>query len=370
MPPSLIIPTLLLILASPLTLEAQVDSIWRRDPELRLSGFADVFYAFDFGRPRGPERQPFLFNHNRQNEWNINLALVRLELENPKYRANLALQSGTYAQDNYAAEPEILRHIFEGNIGISLSSSNDLWLDVGVFPSHIGFESAVSMDNWTLTRSLLAENSPYFETGAKLTCYPDHRWEIAALLLNGWQRIQRQPGNSLPAFGTQVAFRPNDQLSLNWSSFTGSDDPDENRRIRHFHNFYAQFQGSGRMGLIAGFDFGAQQRQKSASTYDYWYSPVLIAQYAWSTRWKTAFRAEYYQDRSAIIIPDITDDGFAVTGWSVNLDYTPAPPIICRVEARYLSSRDEIFQAGGSLSDRNFTVVASMAVQLVKLGQH
>ncbi|MBK8628485.1 MAG: outer membrane beta-barrel protein [Saprospiraceae bacterium] len=28
-------------------------------------------------------------------------------------------------------------------------------MDAGIFPSHIGFESAISADNWTLTRSLL-----------------------------------------------------------------------------------------------------------------------------------------------------------------------------------------------------------------------
>jgi hypothetical protein len=35
-------------------------------------------------------------------------------------------------------------------------------------PSHIGFESVISADCWTLTRSLLAENSPYYETGMRL----------------------------------------------------------------------------------------------------------------------------------------------------------------------------------------------------------
>lgn len=363
------IAVLALILIGSLPSTAQTDSVWQAPPTLRISGFADVFYAFDFGHPPGPERQPFLFNHNRQNEWNINQAIIRLELEHPKYRANLALQTGTYAQDNYAAEPEILRHIFEGNIGISLSGSKYLWLDAGVFPSHIGFESAVSTDNWTLTRSLLAENSPYFETGVRLTYQPDSRWEFAGLLLNGWQRIQRQAGNSLPAFGTQIRFRPNDRLTLNWSSFTGSDDPDENRRIRHFHNFYAQFQCSERIGLIAGFDLGAQQRRKNSSVHDFWLSPVLIGQYVWNARWKTAVRAEYYQDRSGIMIPTDTENGFATAGMSINVDYSPAPPILCRMEVRYLGSQDEIFQTREGLADRHLLVAASMAVRFVKQDQ-
>jgi hypothetical protein len=52
-----------------------------------------------------------------------------------------------------------LKNIYEANVGISLNKKNNLWVDAGVMPSHIGFESAISMDNWYLTRSLLAENS-------------------------------------------------------------------------------------------------------------------------------------------------------------------------------------------------------------------
>jgi hypothetical protein len=35
-------------------------------------------------------------------------------------------------------------------------------------PSHIGFESAIGKDCATLTRSILADNSPYYEAGVKI----------------------------------------------------------------------------------------------------------------------------------------------------------------------------------------------------------
>ena len=71
-------------------------------------------------------------------------------------------------------------------------------ITAGIFTSHIGFESAVSKDCWTLTRSILADNSPYYESGARLTYTSNNnKWLISALALNGWQRIQRPAGNSL-----------------------------------------------------------------------------------------------------------------------------------------------------------------------------
>jgi len=106
---------------------------------------------------------------------------------------------------NYATEPGILGNLYESNVGIKLSGSNNLWLDVGVFSSHIGFESAVGKSNWTLTRSLAAENTPYFESGAKISYTSDNdNWFVSVLILNGWQHIKPVEGNTLPAFGTQI----------------------------------------------------------------------------------------------------------------------------------------------------------------------
>lgn len=346
-----------------ITTQAQNDSTWNQPPKLTISGFADVYYVYDFNLPQRVQRQPFLFNHNRHNEFNLNLGLIKLGLKQAKYRANLALHTGTYVNDNYVAEPGLLKSIFEANIGLSLNKKNNLWLDAGIFSSHIGFESAISMDNWTLTRSLLAESSPYFLSGAKLTYNPNSKWEIAGLIVNGWQRIQRLQGNSLPSFGTQVKFSPTDEVTVNWSSFAGTDDPDTTRRMRYFNNFYGQFQLTKKVGLIMGFDIGVQQKTKGNSSYDYWFSPVIIGQYTINKTWKTAIRAEYYQDETGIIIPTSTKNGFKTTGLSLNIDYSPTKKISCRIEGRWLNSKDNVFEAKSIPTNNNFIIAASIAIK-------
>ncbi|MBL0145139.1 MAG: outer membrane beta-barrel protein [Chitinophagaceae bacterium] len=137
--------------------------------KLSVSGYIDVYYQFDFDKPQNHQRSFFLYNHKRHNEVNVNLAFAKVNYLANKVRANLAVMTGNYPQYNLAAEPQILQHIYEANIGIELSKKNKIWLDAGIMPSHIGFESAVSADCYTLSRGLLAENSPYFETGIKLT---------------------------------------------------------------------------------------------------------------------------------------------------------------------------------------------------------
>jgi hypothetical protein len=344
-------------------LQAQPDSTWRARPEIRLGLFIDVFYAYDFNQPETDFRQTFLYNHNRHNEFNLNLGLVQLKLDHPRYRAALGLQTGTYPIDNYALEDGLQRIIFEAQVGLGLLPSGQLWLDVGIFPSHHGFASALSIDNFTLTRSLVAEGSPYFLTGAKLTYSPNEDWDFMGVVCNGWQRIRRVPGNSLLSFGTQIAYHPNENLLLNWSTFLGTDEPDSTRQMRYFSNIHGQFQINSRIGLIAGFDFGLDQRARGSSEYDFWWAPILILQYAFSDRWKAAFRAEYYADPGEVIVPTGTPNGFQTTGLSANLDFSPVPFVALRAEGRYFRSQDAVFEVPAGTSSDNFALVFSLAVK-------
>lgn len=332
-------------------------------PQLSFYAVADIFYTYDFNTPATGFRQPFLYNHNRHNEFNLNLGLLRASVTHDKYRAAVGLQAGTYAQDNYAAEQELLQHVFEAHAGISLNRQNSLWLDAGIFGSHIGFESAISSENWTPTRSLLAENSPYFLSGAKLSYSPSDEWLFAALLANGWQRIQRVPGSSLPAAGTQIQYTKNELFTLNWSTFIGSDDPDSTRRMRYFNNVYGQFQLTNRLGLIAGFDIGLQQISPGSKEYGRWLSPVIIARYMLSKQWATAVRAERYTDPEGVIIPAINSNNFSTTGFSANIDYQPAEAVMWRLEGRWFNSPEPIFQTESSRFVRdNFFITSTLTV--------
>lgn len=350
---------------------AQSDSTWQQKPEFKISGFVDVFYVYDFNQPQGNRRQSFLYNHNRHNEFNLNLGLVKLAVDHTKYRANFALQTGTYVNDNYAAEPGFLKSISEANVGISLSKKNKLWLDAGILPSYIGFESAVSSNNYTLTRSLLAENSPYFLTGAKVSYQPNAKWKMSGLLVNGWQRIQRLQGNSLLSGGTQIRFTPSEKTTFNWSTFIGTDDPDSARRMRYFSNLYGQFQIGQKWKMIAGFDIGVQQQKKQSAVYNVWYTPIVIGQYSINQAWKMAIRFEYFNDESSIIIASSNGNSFRTTGLSFNLDYAPSPFIVCRLESRWLNNADSFFVAHSKPSYNNLIIGASIAVKFpeVKLNR-
>ena len=152
---------------------------------LKFSAFLEIYNSYDFNKPINNNRPAFLYSHNRHNEFNLNLGFLKVSYNAHKVRANFALAAGTYIHANYGAEPGVLKNIFEANAGVKISKKKNLWIDAGIFSSHIGFESAISKDCWTLTRSILAENSPYFESGAKITyTTKNEKWLVIGLVLN------------------------------------------------------------------------------------------------------------------------------------------------------------------------------------------
>ena len=348
---------------------------------LTISGYAELYYVQDLDQPMAQERPGFLYNHKRNREVNVNLAFIKAAYANEWVRSNLAIQVGTYAQYNYAAEQPLLRPIYEANAGVKLSKNRDLWLDAGIFSSHIGFESAISKDCWTLTRSMLAENSPYYLAGAKLTYNtPNGKWTLLGSVLNGWQRINRLPGYTKPAFSTQVQFKPSSKVTLNWSTFLGADRPDSLKQTRFFNNVYAIINPTSKFGVTLGFDIGADRKpliregQRAGSGSFIWYSPVIIARYATSSRSYLAGRVEYYDDKNGVIISTGTategrPNGFQTWGYSVNYDYAILPnrsdvSAVWRIEYRGFSSPDAIFAETASAPAKrtNNALTTSLAI--------
>jgi len=326
---------------------------------LEITGYLEPYYSYDFSNPDNHYKPTFTYAYNRHNEVNLNLGFIKASYTSSKIRANLALMTGTYANANLGAEPGVLKNIYEANGGIRLSASKNIWVDAGIMPSHIGFESAVGKDCWNLTRSILADNSPYFESGVKITYTSENNnLLLSALIMNGWQRIHRVDGNQTPSFGHQIVYKPNARLTLNSSSFIGSDTPDSVRLMRYFHNFYGLFQPTDKFGITAGFDIGAQQKQKGSSDLNIWYSPVLILRLSPSEKIKIAGRLEYYSDENGVIIALDNSQGFKTFSYSINLDLNITPNAMWRIEGRGFQSEDNIFSG----KNYNYQVTSSLAI--------
>ena len=337
---------LLLVLVSSITLSQENKAL-----TISFSGFAETYYSYDFNNPNTDAKLPFMYNYNRHNEFNINIGLLRTKVEYENAYASLTFHAGTYVEDNYANESTKI--INEAFVGLYLDTDRKHTLEVGILPSYIGFETAVSHNNLTLTRSILAENSPYFMTGVKYNYKSSEKWNYTFFITNGWQRISKPQQDVVPAIGTQVVFKSDENTTLNWSTFIGKEFNGTDYSMRYFSNIYYDKKWNDKWRTIAGFDYGWQNNS--------WFSPVLITQYSITSKWQTAGRVEYYADNNNVLIA--TNDPFKTLGFSLNFDYLPNSKVKLRTEARFLNSEEKLFETNAEPVNANFFWTTSLSFE-------
>lgn len=348
-------------ICSSLVAQSSDTSVKQKTALIQLSGYAELYYQHNTNGPVTNNDAAFVYSHDNNQQLSINLAFLKAGYTNNRVRVNLALGLGSYMRANYAGEEGIYKQVLEANLGWKLSKKHYLWLDAGVFTSHIGFESAIGKDCWTLSRSIAADNSPYFETGAKLSyTSPNSKWFLSALVLTGWQRIQLLKGNASLSFGHQVQYKPNSKWTINSSSYIGNPTAGISGVMRYFHNFYAIYQWSDRIGLIGGFDIGLQSVNHRGLT---WYTPILMLQYAAYDNLKLTLRTESYQDGSGVMIDAGTPQGFRVKGISFNADWAINKQLLWRAELKHLQSRDAMFSKQINQPTQNlFTAITALCL--------
>lgn len=338
---------------------AQVDST----KSFNVSAYIETYYSYDFSKPINNEKPDFNYNYKKHNQPNVNLAFVKANYQSKRLRSSLALMTGNYAMYNLSSEPNWAKPLLEANVGYKPFEKHNFWIDAGVMPSHIGFESAVGSDCWNLSRSILAENSPYFESGIKFN-YTNKKQDLylSFHVLNGWQKIAIPKGVEKPSVGVQINYKPTSNLTLNYSNFIGNIKIDRiNNALRIFHNLYAIYDASSKFSFIFGFDIGTQKRVGTKTAI--WYTPVIISKINLTQKSKIAGRLEFYSDQQQAIISTSTPNGYQTLGASINYDYQISPKVLWRTELKRYNSKDPIFKY---TQNNNQQTIATM-VLIIKL---
>jgi hypothetical protein len=350
-----VIVTFVLLIVSP-SLGQESD----QETSMQFGGFVDGYYAFEFTRPPGKDRS-FTTQPLRHNEFNLNLALFALQYNTERVHGKFGLQAGTYVESNYAAEPAGLQRIHEAFVGLRLGQS-DWWVDMGLMASHIGFESAISSYNWTYSRALMADFSPFYETGMRLSGPVSETATFTLVVVNGWQNLRET--NDEKALGTQIQIQHSDRFSFNWSTFLGNEQPDSQPwQPRIFNNFFGQFQISEKTDGALIFDVGFQKKP-SAGSFNTWYAAAIYGRHQMTETISMAGRLEYFADKNQVIAPTGTPNGFQTLGASLNLDYAPTDHFVWRIEARGFRPKDRIYPSYSGFDRLSGFLVSSFAVSI------
>lgn len=308
----------ILFLCYSLPLLSQQDST--RKAIVQFSAYAEGYYLLDPVDKSTHEKGAIFFNHAQANQVDLNLGILGISWTKGPLRAQISGMIGTYARRNLAHESSFWRNIYEWNISYQVAKNWDI--SAGVFPSHIGFESAKNVDNWTLSRSFIAENSPYYESGLRLNYRPNKAWVYSLFALRGWQRIQ----DLNPSLGTQITHTSAKSWIWNSSGFIGN----EGKGLRLFHDFYLVVPISKSLQMVMISDIGYENQ--------FWHGEALMMQAKLSKKWKLAGRLEQFSDSRAIVL----SQGSFVQSASFNADFSPIPKVLFRSEWKIYHSANTI----------------------------
>jgi hypothetical protein len=333
-----------------------IGSFSQTDSSKKLSffGYLEGYYSKDLDKSSKGVRQPFFSNYGLNDRPDFNLVLAKLSYNAPQLRFNAGLMLGTYPRYGLVREPIVLNRAYELNVGVKLGIKKNIWLDAGIMRSHIGFENVLGKDQPNLTRSLLSETSPYYETGGRLSyTSANKKIYLAALVVNGWQRISAKGDSAAIGTGMQLTITPSSKLNITYSNYIGRGTA--TKKTRHYHNIYVILRPGRKWLLIAGAGIGFQDITGDSKKEE-WFSPVFIVRYAIIKKIRLAVRAEYFDDKSGIMIPSATSAPFTTWGFSGNIDYQFLKDCMFRIEYRLLKSPNLVYNSDDGPVNNNRSI--------------
>jgi len=294
----------------------------------------------------------------------LNAAAVDVSLEPRPVGFHLTLVYGSGTDVLHAAEPAgsaigqaVWRAVYQASVSYTAPIGSGLLLEAGIYPSHIGYETFFSKDNWNYTRGWMGEFSPYYQAGLKVSYAFDAHWSAQIHFLNGWQNIG--DNNRAKAIGTQIAWS-GDLVSAALNTFAGPELPGDDTHWRLFGDLTAQVKATPWLSLGATADVGRQDRPGEAAL---WHAAAVFARVAFSERVALALRGEYYDDRDGFMsgTPQTLGEGTAT------VELRPTEHLIVKLEGRHDFSGAAVFSgerdsAGNLTFSKSQTLAIASAV--------
>jgi hypothetical protein len=308
-----------------------------------LTAFADVYYAYNLNRPAdGQSFTPTTgTTAKRANEFALNLAALGVGLQPDPIGFQLTFGYGTSTEVVHAGEPkggfigpDAWRYVEQASISGKVPVGKGLLIEAGILPSHIGFESLYSKDNWNYTRSWQAELSPYYQAGVKLGYSFTSELSAQLWVMNGWQLIS--DNNQGKTLGTQVSWS-SERFTVTFNTLAGPEIPGDSDHWRLFGDLILVVRPTSWLSLAVSSDLGYEWRPKGASAV--WYVAAGYLRFSPRTDFAVTLRGDYFDD----------GDGGAsgisqrLESATLTLEYRPSTHLLLRLEGRYDHSSAPVF---------------------------
>jgi hypothetical protein len=336
----------------------------------KFGGYADVYYARYSDSVGLNKYQKFPAISPRSNTFGVNVLQFTAQYSSEKIRSSAALFFGDIPSSAWSP---VFNYIQEANIGFRLAKK--LWLDAGLFKTHIGTEALLPKDNIASSLSVITVYEPWYQAGLKLSYTPNTRLSMCLHILNGYNTFVTT--NKHKSAGITLLYLLGEKGSIGYYNLMGNvaQDLDKISRFRILNNLAFNYDLTAKLKLSMGVDYISQSHSdvsdstKTASIF----SAILTLRYQAGKKLGVYGREEFYNDRSGVLSGLIVDSGnhftgYVLSGTTLGLEYKVTGNSYIRLEGRELmmDPAQKIFYSNGKFTSQRSEIMLHAGIWFSK----
>lgn len=310
-----------------------------------VTGYVDLVGTANLNDP--VDRQNFIpgmgTTGKRAGELGLNVASLGLRASEGSFGGELVVIFGPAAEVLHAGEPGgpgVLR-----NVQTAFATWRPVaWLELGagLYPSHIGFETFASKDNFTLTRGLMAELSPYYQSGLRVAADLSGGFSAQLHVVNGWQLASDD--NDGKTLGLQLAWA-GQGVGVAVNGLAGPETAASLWRV--FGDVVITAQPATWLSLAATADAAWQEGPGAGAAASTWVAAGLHARVAPVDALAFFARVEWFRDDDGVI----SGVARSLAEGTIGVEWRPATRLIVKLEGRYDHATAPSFAGDRALAD-------------------
>lgn len=323
--------------------------------KLDVSGYIDFYYAHYTDHVEQGSFEKFTTVAPRNNGFSLDIAQLSMNYTADRIRAHVTVHYGDIPSSSWSS---VFNFIQQGYIGYNVAKN--VWIDAGLFTTHIGTEALLPKDNKLSTLALGTYHEPYYQSGFAVRYDPGEKVSVSLHLLNGYNNFL--DNNRSKSAGVLVKYIASEKVTVSYSNLLGQETLGHD--LRFYNNAVLALTPLKKTSLTLGADYGVQNGMVMSSG-------MAILNYAWTNNFSSTIRAEYFDDPNGFLsglFPSNANStistGLSARGITLGFEYKPTDNSYVRIESRRLTSPNtlQFFTSDGVATGRRTEVIFTTGI--------
>lgn len=286
-----------------------------KQPFVKFSGSADVYYKFNFDKSGSNNYTSFTGTHNT---FSLGMASIKAEHQGDKVGVVIDLGFGQRAKDFAYTDDGITQAIKQ--LYISYAPTDWLKFTAGTWATHVGYELVDPQLNRNYSMSYMFTNGPFTHTGVKAELTKGKSGLMLGVSNATDYRVLPSETINRKFFLAQYSFAASENLKF-YLNYVGGKGPDTSKTSQ----FDLVITGK----VSDAFSVGFNGTVNTTQTWDgeknldgeSWWGSALYLNLDPKPWFGLTLRGEYFSDKNQFKIPTFVDDGAKVFAATLSANF-------------------------------------------------